>query len=401
MFIKKHHLALRYLREKLFHLLGLMSVIFAILMLFILLYSIFNKAISALSVNYMHFEINVVSNANYQDWNSQQLVAPLLETLRVQDIIITPEQLKTILSVYELKHLKHKLSIAQSEHQKHLNIDLLLTSDADMVLKGNRIADAKMMNLVNKLKQQDIFNSKFNMIFFTHPDSRHAELAGIKSAIIGSIYIILLTIIFAVVVSVGAAIYLEEFAPKNKITNFIEININNLASIPSIVFGLLGLLIFQQFFGIPRATPLLASLVLSLMVLPSIILTTRVALSSVPKTIRDSAYVLGSTKMQTIFYHLLPFSVSGILTGVIISISRAIGETAPLLMIGMVAYNSSVPNNIFSKATAVPVQILLWNDSPELGYVEKAALASAILLVFLLFVNSISIYLRYKFEKKN
>ena len=179
-----------------------------------------------------------------------------------------------------------------------------------------------------------------------------------------------------------------------------EININNLAAVPSIVFGLLGLTIFQHFLGVPRATPLLASFVLTLMSLPTIIIATRVALSSVPNSIKEAAYGMGASKVQVVILHLLPLSMPSILTGIIISISRVLGETAPLLMIGMVAFMNNTPSSILSNAVAFPVQILLWSDSPEIGFIEKASAASMLLLIFLLFINWLSIYLRNKFEVK-
>jgi phosphate transport system permease protein len=210
----------------------------------------------------------------------------------------------------------------------------------------------------------------------------------------------LLTAFFSIIISVGSAIYLEEFAPKNRFMSFIEVNINNLAAVPSIVFGLLGLIIFQQFLGVPRASPLLASFVLSLMSLPTIIIATRIALSAVPPSIKEAAYGLGSSKIQVITHHSLPLALPGILTGIIISISRVLGETAPLLMIGMVAFINSTPESILASSVAFPVQILLWSDAPEVGYIEKASAAIMLLLIFLITINWLSVYLRNKFEIK-
>jgi phosphate transport system permease protein len=216
----------------------------------------------------------------------------------------------------------------------------------------------------------------------------------------GSFYTLIVTLLLSFPIGVAAAIYLEEFAPKNRITDVIEVNINNLAAVPSIVFGLLGLAVFLNFFNMPRSAPLVGGLVLSLMTLPTIIIASRVALKSVPPSIRDAALAVGASKMQTIFHHVLPLAMPGMLTGTIIGMARALGETAPLLMIGMVAFIVDIPGGFNDPATVLPVQVFLWADSPERGFVEKTSAAIMILLVFLVVMNATAVYLRNKFEKR-
>ena len=199
---------------------------------------------------------------------------------------------------------------------------------------------------------------------------------------------------------IAAAVYLEEFAPKNRWTDFIEVNINNLAAVPSIVFGLLGLAVFINFFGLPRSAPLVGGLVLTLMTLPTIIIASRAALKSVPPSIREAALGVGASRMQTLFHHVLPLAMPGMLTGTIIGMAQALGETAPLLMIGMVAFIVDVPQGVLDPATVLPVQIYLWADSPERAFLEKTAAAIMVLLAFLVLMNLAAIWLRRKFEKR-
>jgi phosphate transport system permease protein len=199
---------------------------------------------------------------------------------------------------------------------------------------------------------------------------------------------------------VGAAIYLEEFAPKNKWTDLIEVNINNLAAVPSIVFGLLGLAVFINYFGLPRSAPLVGGLVLTLMTLPTIIIASRAALKSVPPSIREAALGMGASRMQAMFHHILPLALPGMLTGTIIGMAQALGETAPLLMIGMVAFIVDIPQGFTDNATVLPVQIYLWADSPERAFVERTSAAIMVLLGFLISMNALAVFLRKKFERK-
>jgi phosphate transport system permease protein len=216
----------------------------------------------------------------------------------------------------------------------------------------------------------------------------------------GSIYTLLVTLILSFPIGVAAAVYLEEFAPRNRWTDLIEVNINNLAAVPSIVFGLLGLAVFINFFGMPRSAPVVGGLVLTLMTLPTIIIASRAALKSVPPSIREAALGVGASPMQTIIYHVLPLSMPGMLTGTIIGMAQALGETAPLLMIGMVAFIVDIPQGIFDPSTVLPVQIYLWADSPERAFVERTSAAIMILLGFLILMNALAVVLRKRFERR-
>ena len=286
---------------------------------------------------------------------------------------------------------------------------LLANDDIDMVVKGHidrdlpeierRVKD-RTLAWIDALAEQGLLERRFNTVFFTSGDSREPELAGIAGALAGSFYTLLLTLLFSFPVAAGAALYLEEFAPKNRWTDLIEVNINNLAAVPSIVFGLLGLAVFINFFGVPRSTPLVGALVLTLMTLPTIIIASRAALKSVPPSIREAALGVGASPLQTQFHHVLPLARPGMLTGTIIGMAQALGETAPLLMIGMIAFIVDVPGGATDPATVLPVQIFLWADSPERGFVERTSAAIMVLLAFLITMNLTAVLLRKKFERR-
>ncbi len=260
--------------------------------------------------------------------------------------------------------------------------------------------DDRQAEFIETLKATDRIRTAFNTTLFTHSDSREPEQAGIRGALLGSFWTLLVTLLVSLPVGIAAAVYLEEFAPQNRITDFIEININNLAAVPSIVFGLLGLAVFINFFGMPRSAPLVGGLVLSLMTLPTIIISSRAAIKSVPPSIKQAALGLGASHMQVVFHHTLPLAMPGILTGSIIGMAQALGETAPLLMIGMVAFIVDVPGGIFDSATVLPVQIYLWSDSPERAFTALTAATILVLLGFLTVMNAIAIYLRRRFERR-
>jgi len=254
--------------------------------------------------------------------------------------------------------------------------------------------------LVNELVESGAVTKRFNSILFSNSDSREPELAGIKGAVVGSVLTLLVTLLLSFPIAVATAIYLEEFAPTNKITDFIEVNINNLAAVPSVIFGLLGLAIFINFFGMPRSVPLVGGFVLTLMTLPTIIISSRAAIKSVPPSIREAAYGMGASKVQAVIHHVLPLAMPGMLTGTIIGMAQALGETAPLLMIGMVAFIVDTPAGITDPATVLPVQIFLWSDSPERAFVEKTSAAIMVLLAFLIFMNSLAVWLRKRLERR-
>jgi phosphate transport system permease protein len=264
---------------------------------------------------------------------------------------------------------------------------------------SRQIADQEVAWL-ESLKSQGIVQSRFNTRFFTSGDSREPELAGIRGALTGSFLTLLVTLLVCLPVGVAAAIYLEEFASKNRLTEIIEVNINNLAAVPSIVFGLLGLALFLNTFGLPRSAALVGGLVLALLVLPTIIIASRAALKAVPPSIREAALAIGASHQQAVFHHVLPLAMPGIMTGTIIGMAHALGETAPLLMIGMVAFIVDIPSGITDSATVLPVQIYLWSDLPELAFQAKTAAAIIVLLVFLFVMNGFAIILRRRFERR-
>ena len=286
-------------------------------------------------------------------------------------------------------------------------VRLTASSDMDMLVKGSaprdvpedeRRLDDRQLGWIDALDAAGFVETGFNGAFFVNGDSREPEIAGVGGAIMGSFYMLLVTLVLAFPIGVTTAIYLEEFAPRNRITDLIEVNVNNLAAVPSIVFGLLGLAVFINLFHLPRSAPIVGGLTLTLMTLPTIIIAARAALKAVPPSIREGAYGVGASPIQVVFHHVLPLATPGILTGTIIGMARALGETAPLLMIGMVAFIVDIPGGPFDPATALPVQIFLWADSPERGFVEKVSAAILVLLAFLILMNAVAIYLRRKFE---
>ena len=290
-----------------------------------------------------------------------------------------------------------------------LSLWVLADDDVDMLVKGHfdrgaseierRITDQQLA-WIEQLEADGRVDQHFNYRFFSSGDSRDPEMSGIWSATMGSFYMLLVTLALSFPLGVATAIYLEEFAAKNKWTDIVEVNINNLAAVPSIVFGLLGLAVFINFFGLPRSAPLVGGLVLTLMTLPVIIIAARAALTSVPPSIREAALAIGASKMQMVFHHVMPLAMPGMLTGTIIGMARALGESAPLLMIGMVAFIVDVPESPIDPATALPVQVYLWADSPERAFVERTSAAILVLMAFLLAMNAAAIVLRKRFEKR-
>ena len=258
----------------------------------------------------------------------------------------------------------------------------------------------KQIQWIDQLHQQGDIRLQLNTNLLTRGDSREPEQAGIYGAVMGSLLTLVLTLILSFPIGVAAAIYLEEFAPKNKFTDFIEVNINNLAAVPSIIFGLLGLAVFINFFHVPRSVPIVGGLVLTIMTLPTIIITSRAAIKSVPPSIREAALGMGASKYQVVLHHVLPLALPGMLTGAIIGMAQALGETAPLLMIGMVAFIVDIPQGFSDPATVLPVQIFLWADSPERAFIEKTSAAIMVLLSFLLIMNITAVWLRKRLERR-
>lgn len=305
--------------------------------------------------------------------------------------------------------LRDKVLADPSIIGKTVDVSLIASDRVDAVLKGNidrtvpeadRQVSDQQLAWIDEWQKAGKVSQDFNTGLFTNGASSKPESAGLLVAIIGSLYMMLIVIFMAVPLGVASAIYLEEFAPKNRWTDLIEVNVNNLAAVPSIVFGLLGLAIFINGFGLPRSASLVGGLVLSLMTLPTIIIATRAALGSIPPSIKEAALGVGASKMQTIFHHVLPLAIPGILTGTIIGLVRALGETAPLLMIGMVAFIVDPPKSVLEPATALPIQIYMWATSAERGFAARTGAATIVLLLFSFIMNAGAIYLRRKFERR-
>jgi phosphate transport system permease protein len=319
---------------------------------------------------------------------------------------------------FELTDLVSRGAGFRLGHQVANNMDLIgqrkevwltASDDVDQLIKGNiprdvpeaqRRVSNQQLEWIDQLKADGDLEKQFNLNFFTDTDSREPELAGVWGAIVGSFFTMIITLSLAFPVAVAAAVYLEEFAPRNRWTDIIEVNINNLIAVPSIVFGLLGLAFLLNFFNLPRSTPLVGGIVLALMTLPIIIISARSALKAVPPSVREAALAMGASPVQVVWFHVLPLALPGILTGTIIGMAQALGETAPLLLIGMVAFVVSVPDSFTDQATVLPVQIYIWSTSPERAFLEKSAAAILVLLTFLLLMNGTAIWLRKKLQRR-
>ena len=271
--------------------------------------------------------------------------------------------------------------------------------NTDLPENQRRVND-KQVELFKQLEAKGAITQPFNWGLFINSDSRFPELAGLAGAISGTFWVLIVSFLISFPAGIGAAIYLEEFAPKTRITDLIEISINNLAAVPSVVFGLLGLAVFLGWFGLPRSAPLVGGLVIALMTMPTIIIVTRAALTSVPSSIREAALGIGASKHEAIFHHVLPLSMPSIMTGTILGMAHALGETAPLLLIGMNAFITSIPTSVFEASTVLPTQIYIWADSPERGFVSRTSAAILVLLGFLVLMNGIAIFLRQRFERR-
>ena len=306
---------------------------------------------------------------------------------QIRDMLLAdPEMLGTTQQIWVLADDDVDSFLKESELRE--------SQQSDRRIKDNQVA------WLDQLIEQGRIESKWNWAFLTSGDSREPEQAGIAGALRGTMLTILVVLAMSFPLGLAAAVYLEEFAPQNRWTDLIEINVNNLAAVPSIVFGLLGLAVFIGFFGVPRSAPLVGGMVLTLMTLPTIIIASRASLKSVPPSIRDAALALGASKVQTVFQHVVPLAMPGILTGTIIGMAQALGETAPLLMIGMVAFIVDIPQGITDSATVLPVQIYLWADSPERAFMAKTSAAIIVLLLFLVTMNLLAVVLRKRFERK-
>ncbi len=410
----------RYAREKRFQWYGRMAVFTAFGFLVILLADILVKGLPAFTQYYIQLAVTldadglgVDENPTEAELRGADYYSAIKRSLRdmFPDVSGRAEkrQLYRLVSVGAEYQLRDMVIENPSLIGKTTDIWVQAHSESGAYLKGQvsrelpeadrRVKDAQMAWL-DELRKQGRTESRFNTTFFTAGDSREPEMAGIKAALYGSFFTLLVTFLLSFPVGVSAAVYLEEFAPRNRITDLIEININNLAAVPSIVFGLLGLAVFINFFELPRSAPLVGGIVLSLMTLPTIIITSRAAIQAVPPSIREAALGVGASRLQTVFHHVLPVAMPGVLTGSIIGMAQALGETAPLLMIGMVAFIMDVPGGVTDPATVLPVQVYLWADSPERGFTEKTSAAIMVLMGFLIVMNALAIYLRRRFELK-
>ena len=307
------------------------------------------------------------------------------------------------------EEIKNYLLDNQDVLGKKVKVRLTASDDLDQVFKENyprdipenrRRVNDYQLSLFDKMNARGDVFSNFNFSFFTNADSREAELAGIASSLVGSIFSILVCLAFSFPIAVSAGIYLEEFAPKNWFTDFLEVNINNLAAVPSIVFGLLGLGVLLAVFDLPRSTPLVGGITLALMTLPTIIIASRASLKAVPPSIKEAALAMGASRMQTTFHHTVPLSMPGTLSGTIIGLAQALGETAPLILIGMVAFINTVPGTPIDPAASLPVQIYIWSESAERGFVEKVNACIMVLMAFLIAMNLTAQIIRFKLEKK-
>jgi len=407
-------LAKRYRAEKRFRLFGLLAIVLSLSFLGLLFGSITYNGHTAFQQTWIRlnisFEPDIFNGHNLRDADYDGL---LKRNLRHAFSQIKgrrqKRQLYGLLSSGAAYKLQDMVAADHGIIGSTQEIWLPASDDVDMFIKGNinqnlpeserQISDLQL-DLITSLQKQNRLTKRFNWSFFTAGDSREPELAGIRGAVIGTFYLLLITLALSFPIGAAAAVYLEEFAPKNRWTDIIEVNINNLAAVPSIVFGLLGLALFLNLFGLPRSSPLVGGLIMTLMTLPTIIITARIAIRSVPPSIREAALGIGASKMQTVCQHVLPLALPGMLTGTIIGMARALGESAPLLMIGMVAFIADIPSKITDPATALPVQIYLWADSPERAFLERTSAAIMVLLAFLVLMNGTAVFLRNRFERR-
>lgn len=397
-----------------FQYLGKLAILLGVLFLVMLFTSIIGKGYSAfqqtcikldVKLDESRFDPQALEKANYAGLikNTLQQMFPEVQGRRDK------RRLNGMVSQSSAFQLKKLVQENPDLIGKSIELWVAADDEVDMFMKGHidrklpederRVKD-NQIRWIDQLTDQGRLEKRFNKTFFTAGDSRDPESAGIWGAVVGSFYTLLVTLLLSFPVGVASAVYLEEFAAKNKFTDFIEVNINNLAAVPSIVFGLLGLAVFINLFGLPRSAPFVGGLVLTLMTLPTIIISSRAALKSVPPSIKEAALGIGASPLQTIVYHVLPLAMPGMMTGAIIGMAQALGESAPLLMIGMVAFIVDIPGGAFDPSTVLPVQIYLWADSPERAFMERTSAAIMILLGFLILMNTLAVVLRKRFERR-
>lgn len=416
----------RYAAERRFKLYGILAISIGIFCLLLLMWSVISKGYTAFQQTAINLPITfseeIIDPKNERATNPQVLMTANYPRLARDGLLaelgIDPTDKKNkklvraagkMVSAGSRVHLRELVVADPSLIGKTIPVWVLASGDVDSAFKGQvdlsvdekrRKVSDQQLAWMNQLVEEGTMVKRFNTGLFTFGASSRPETAGVGVAIIGSLYMMLIVLVLALPIGVAASIYLEEFAPKNRWTDLIEVNINNLAAVPSIVFGLLGLAVFINFAGLPRSASLVGGLVLTLMTLPTIIIATRAALKAVPPSIRAAALGIGASRTQMVFHHVLPLAAPGILTGTIIGLAQALGETAPLLLIGMVAFVVGYPASPMDPATALPVQIFMWANEAERGFVERTSGAIIILLGFLAVMNISAILLRRRFERR-
>lgn len=413
-------LARRHRKEKIFRGLGLLSVLFGIACVLVLFGDIGSKGIGAFRNTWIKLDVKldpavlgVTESSTAEEWQRANYDAVIKEALwsRFPEVTTRADKkaLFSLVSSSAGDSVRRLLLKKPGQLGQSLSIWVLADDELDTFFKHTRqlqlpeseraISD-KQVAWVEQWIAAGQMETRFNELFFKVGDSREPEQAGIRSALAGSALTLLVTLCLSLPIGVAAAVYLEEFASKNRFTDFIEVNINNLAAVPSIIFGLLGLAVFIGLFGMTRSVPLVGGLVLTFMTLPTIIISSRAAIKSVPPSIREAALGIGASQMQVVTQHVIPLAMPGILTGAIIGMARALGETAPLLMIGMVAFIVDIPHGITDPSTVLPVQIYLWADSSERAFVERTSAAIMVLLAFLVIMNATAVWLRNRLERR-
>ena len=422
--LRAAHIKKRYAAERRFKMYGFLAIMFALGFLAIMLVTISFRALPAFSQTYVKVDIEFSESVIDPDGTREKVQiakADFQKIVRDGIYALFPEvtdrkekrKLKKIISSEAGYHIARVLLMDDEPDFEFIgtkqSVWVKSSDDIDSFIKGlirrdidesRRRVNDQQIGWVDQLVADGRVEKRFNWDFFKFGDSRSPEDAGIRGAVVGSFFTLIITLLLSFPLGVLAAVYLEEYSKPSKMTGFIEVNINNLAAVPSIVFGLLGLALFLNFFGMPRSAPLVGGMVLSLMTLPTIIITTRAALKSVPPSIREAALGIGASKMQTVLHHVLPLAMPGALTGAIIGMARALGETAPLLMIGMVAFIVDVPSGFTDPSTVLPVQIYIWADSPERAFEAKMSAAILVLLFFLVVMNAIAVLLRRRYERR-
>jgi len=410
-------LARRHRREGLFRLFGLLATAVGVIFLGVFFVTLVGNGASAFTQTRVQLDVTFSEDVLAPDGEPDLQYADYDALFRNALLDIFPEvrdrreirELASLVSIGAGYQLRDTLTGNPELIGTTQRVSVPVSADVDMFVKGRidaaidaelRPLSDRQLDWIDTLQGEGRIERSFNEALFTNGDSREPELAGIKGALMGSLYMLVVTIALSFPLGAAAAIYLEEFATKNRWADLIEVNINNLAAVPSIVFGLLGLAVFINWAGIPRSAPLVGGLVLSLLTLPVIIIASRASIKAVPPSIREAAFAIGASRMQVVFHHVLPLALPGMLTGAIIGMSRALGETAPLLMIGMVAFIVDVPSGFTDPATALPVQIYLWADSPERAFAERTSAASIVLLGFLLVMNFAAVVIRRRVERQ-